>query len=308
MLFLQKLFLSILFFILIIPVSVLGFEIPNKPVGFVNDFANLYSADFRNKLETNLENFNQKTTVEISVTTIPSLDNQTIEEMSTAIFEKWKIGKKGKDNGLLLLISKNEHKVRIEVGYGLEPIITDGRAGRIIREQISPRFKAGNFEDGTWTAISQIEDDIASQKGPDQIENLHNQIKDFFWPVTKVIAELLFRSGFIILIFPLMAYLGAFLGRSKDIWPGGLIGGILGLILGLVFGTLIALLLSTVILSTLGLFLDYLLSKNYKQRIQAGHPTDFWSSGGGFWGGGGGGGFSGFGGGSSGGGGASGDW
>jgi uncharacterized protein len=304
--FFRKIFLANILLVLFFPLSILAFDIPDKPSSFVNDFASLYSADFKNKLETNLSDFETKTTSEISVVTIPSLGDKSIEEEAISIVDKWKIGKKGKDNGLLLLISKNDKKVRIEVGYGLEPVITDGRSGRIIREQISPAFKVGNFEAGTWAAVTQIEEYISSNKSPDEIEMTHNKIKDAFWPITKVIAEFLFQSGFIIFIFPLLAYFAAFLGRSKRIWPGGLMGGVLGFILGLVFGTIIALFLSTLILGLLGLFLDFLLSKNYQQRQQLGKSTSFWGSGGGFFGRSGG--FGGFGGGSSGGGGASGDW
>lgn len=307
---LKKVVLLFLTFFLVSPKLILAFDIPNRPSGFVSDFANLYSANFKNQLENNLSDFEKQTTAEIAVVTVPSLGGSTIEELATNIFDKWKIGKKGRDNGVLLLVSKNDRKVRIEVGYGLEPVITDGRSGRIIREQISPHFKNEDFEGGTQAAISQLESYISSNKGPDQIENLHAGLKDTFWPITKVVTELLLRSGLIILIFPILAYLVAFMARSKNIWAGGVVGGFLGFLLGLALGTLLALILSTSILALLGILLDFLLSRNYRQRTQKGHPTDFWSSGGGFWGssGFGSGGFGGFGGGSSGGGGASGDW
>ncbi len=304
--FFKKIFLVSMVLAFLFPVSLFAFDLPSNPSGFVNDYASLYSADFKNKLEANLSDFEKQTTSELSVVTIPELGDKSIEEQAVSIFEKWKIGKKGKDNGLLLLISKNDRKVRIEVGYGLEEVITDGRSGRIIREQIAPAFKANNFEGGTWAAITQLEDYISSNKSPDELEATHNKVKDTFWPITKVIAEELFKSGFIIFIFPLFAYLGAFLGRSKKIWPGGLIGGVFGFLLGLVFGTIFALFLATSILGLLGLLLDYILSKNYKERIDSGRSTGFFSSGGGFFGRSGG--FGGFGGGSSGGGGASGDW
>src|SRR5213079_2508524 len=97
----------------------------------------------------------------------------------------------------------------------------------------------------------------------------HGSIKDVFWPITQVVVEGLFRSGLIVLIFPLIAYLAAFLGRSKSIWAGGAIGGFLGFLMGLAIGTILALIISTGILAVMGLLLDLLLSRNYQQRLKA---------------------------------------
>lgn len=83
-----------------------------------------------------------------------SLDGDTIENFAVRLFEQWKIGKKGKDNGVLLLIAINERKLRIEVGYGLESTITDGKAGEIIREVITPEFKKNNYYEGILNKIS----------------------------------------------------------------------------------------------------------------------------------------------------------
>ena len=129
----------------VFPFKVSGLEFP-RPIGFVNDFAEIFSNGFKSKLEKDLSDFEKETSTEIAVVTIRSLKADSIDNYAVRLFEQWKIGKKDKDNGLLLLIAKNERKIKIEVGYGLEPVVTDGRAGRIIRAEMRPAFKKGNYE------------------------------------------------------------------------------------------------------------------------------------------------------------------
>lgn len=93
---------------------------------------------------------------EISIVTLPSLNDKPIEMVSRELFDKWRIGKLDKDNGLLLLIAMKERKVRIETGYGLEAQITDGVAGQIIREDLAPELSKGNYEMGTTQALNAI--------------------------------------------------------------------------------------------------------------------------------------------------------
>jgi len=254
------------------------------PTGYVNDFGRLFSTAFRQSLETNLGDFEVETTAELAVVTIESLEEQTIEQAAVELFEQWKIGKKDQDNGLLILIAHQDRKMRIEVGYGLEPVITDGRAGRIIREQMSPAFKEDDFEGGVQAAVDKIQDYIISGTPPLEAE---------------VPVKISVINPFLIFLFLFLLWPAAFWGRSKRIWPGGIVGAILGLIVGSLLGAFL--------LGFWGLFLDWLFSRNYKKLKKSGRSTGFWSSRGGFSGGGGGGG-GGFGGGSSGGGGASGGW
>ena len=99
-----------------------------KPYGFANDYANVLNSSQRNELEEYLRNIEEKSSVEIAVAIFDSI-GYPIEEYANLLFEKWGIGKKGKDNGILILVSIKERLIRIEVGYGLEGIITDGIAG-----------------------------------------------------------------------------------------------------------------------------------------------------------------------------------
>lgn len=271
-----------------------------KPTGYVNDFAGLYSTGFKNDLENDLSNFEKANGAEIAVATVKSLEGNDIEGYAVELFEDWKIGKKGKDNGLLLLISKDDRKIRIEVGYGLEPYITDGRAGEIIRNLMSPEFKKENYESGTMFAVTQLKKYI-SDKDIAPMESAGQSVSNDAWGEV-------FGLG-IVVIYILATYLASFLGRTKEIWPGGAIGAVLGGIGGLFFAAFIGLLLGVVFLGGLGLLLDFILTKNYQRRKAKGLPTGFFHTWGGFSGGGGSsGGFGGFGGGSSGGGGGSGGW
>lgn len=287
--------LGFLLFFLFSAFPLLAANFP-QPTGFVNDFAEMLSPPFREALEQELQEFEKETTAEIAVVTIDSLESDSIEEVAVRLFEQWKIGKKGEDNGLLVLIAKEDRKMRIEVGYGLEPVITDGRAGRIIREQMRPAFRGEDYDQGVKLAVDQVKEYIRSGQPPSESEVIQEKTSSAFpWIVVGVVA---------------LVYISAFLARSKRFWPGGIIGGVIGGIVGLILGALLTMVLLAIGLGLLGLILDYILSRNYKKLKKAGKSTGFFSSWGGFssGGGGGGGGFGGFGGGSSGGGGASGGW
>ena len=132
---------------LLLTVGPLAKEIPDYQ-GFVSDYANLLSGSERTSLEMKLREFNSSTSTQIAVLTINSLEGETIEDFAIRVAEKWKVGQKGLDNGAIFLISKNDHRLRIEVGQGLEGIIPDIIAGRIINNIIVPEFKAGNFSRG----------------------------------------------------------------------------------------------------------------------------------------------------------------
>mgnify|MGYP001589041260 CR=1 FL=1 len=271
-----------------------------SPTGFVNDFAGLYTSQFKFQMESDLTAFEKQTGSEIAVVTIKSLEGMDIESYAVSLFEKWKIGKKGKDNGLLLLISKEDRKIKIEVGYGLEPYITDGRAGEIIRNQMTPEFKNENYETGTLNAVNQIKKYLIDQDvAPKTAAGSSNNSEDSFWLV---------MAGLFVL-YSLITYIASFLGRTKEIWSGAVLGAVLGGIGGFLLKSTVVLIIGAVSIGLMGLFFDWILSRNFQIRKKKGLPTDFFHTWGGFSrGGGGGGGFGGFGGGSSGGGGGSGGW
>lgn len=119
-----------------------------EPRGYVTDQAGLLKPQTARHLEGLITYINQKTTAEVAVVTLNSIEPYTIEDYAVRLFEDWGIGRKGKDNGVLLLVALKERRVRIEVGYGLEGAITDGTAGEIIRRIITPDFKEGLYDQG----------------------------------------------------------------------------------------------------------------------------------------------------------------
>jgi uncharacterized protein len=113
----------------------------------------LLKEDQRADLEKKLEEIERTSSVQIVIVTIPSLEGEPLEDYSIRLAEKYRIGQKGLNNGVIILVAKTERKVRIEVGYGLEPVIPDGLAGRIIREQITPRFRENDYYGGLNSAV-----------------------------------------------------------------------------------------------------------------------------------------------------------
>ncbi len=131
-------------------------EVPERPKSWVNDFTGTLSRDEILALEKKLMAFERETTNQIVVVLIPSLKGDNLEEFSIRLAEKWKVGQKGKNNGVILLIVKNDRRIRIEVGYGLEGVLPDALAGSIIRQEIAPRFRAGQFYQGIEAGINAI--------------------------------------------------------------------------------------------------------------------------------------------------------
>lgn len=127
--------------------ALLAAEVPFL-AGRVNDTADLVTSSTRMELEALLKEHEDSTSNQVVVLTIRSLEGDVLEEYSMKVVETWKLGRKEKDNGVLLLVAKDDRKVRIEVGQGLEGVLTDLVAGSIIRKDIIPRFRDGDFEGG----------------------------------------------------------------------------------------------------------------------------------------------------------------
>ena len=130
-----------IFLALLVSFSVYGQNLALKPVGHINDFANILDSQTKQNLETKLRKYRDKTSIEVAVVTVASLEGLTVEQYTLNIAQRWGVGNKKKDTGIVLLIAPNERKMRIEVGYGIEPDLTDSQAGRIIQNTIIPYFK-----------------------------------------------------------------------------------------------------------------------------------------------------------------------
>lgn len=124
--------------------------------GRVVDGANILDAQARQQIEEKLSAFEAKTSDQVVVATLPSLQGTTIEDYGNRLFRHWKLGTKKNDNGVLLLVAPNERKVRIEVGYGLEGALTDALSKIIISTAIAPRFKQGDFAGGINAGVDAI--------------------------------------------------------------------------------------------------------------------------------------------------------
>ncbi len=130
-------------------------EIPAL-TGRVVDLAHALTPDERASLSTALQAHEERTGNQVAVLILPSLEGEPIEEYSHRVATSWKLGRKGTDNGVLLLVALKERKLRIEVGYGLEGTLTDLRSAHIIRDDIAPRFRAGDIPGGIGAGVDAI--------------------------------------------------------------------------------------------------------------------------------------------------------
>lgn len=141
-------------------------SIPDKPLNHVVDLAGIINNNVETSLNKYLLELEQKTTAQMVVLTIKSLEGESLEDLSITIaHDKWKLGQKGKDNGVLLLISLQDRKYRFETGYGIEGILPDSLTGSIGREYLVPYFRKGDYSAGIVKATLTVINIIASDAG-----------------------------------------------------------------------------------------------------------------------------------------------
>ena len=291
-----------------------------QPGGRVNDFASVLNPEQKSALENRLLAAEQKTGAELAVVTLDSLDGGEIDDFPHRLLNRWGVGKKGKDNGVMLLVAIRDRAARIEVGYGLESILPDSLAGRILREQLFPAFRQSRYADGLRAAAGRVAEIV--ERGEKPVAEAPRAASGM--PVTETVGMVLFVSVFVGLGFFL---LGAGLGSRVSflILFGSFFGGMPLGVFGHValggkapLGTMCLDVLAGV--AAVGGFIvgrrNPASFRNQNGRYRSGSVGGPWiwgaSNGSGSSGGGGGfssgGGGGGFGGGSSGGGGASGRW
>jgi len=223
----KKIFITLSFFIF----TGTGFceeaGLPNY-AGYVNDYANILSDGTKDKLTALFAEIENKTTSQLAVLTIDTLSPLDIETYAVKLFEKWGIGQKGKNNGVLILVAVKDRAVRIEVGYGLEGAIPDALADNIIKKTMVPFFKNGDYDTGVLQAAAAISKLIAGEYNVDisELDNIKIEapskkfsIFDFLFPILVII--MLIRRSFF-WFFPIPRR-----GRGKGgYWyPGGGFGG-----------------------------------------------------------------------------------
>jgi uncharacterized protein len=142
---------------LLLCLAAFAFALDFPPLtGRVVDQANIMTPEARSELETKLKDLEDKSSIQLVVATVKSLQGGDIETYANELFRTWKLGQAQKNNGVLLLVAPNEHKVRIEVGYGLEGTLTDALSSVIISSAIVPRFKTGDFSGGITRGVDGI--------------------------------------------------------------------------------------------------------------------------------------------------------
>lgn len=199
---------------------------PESPQGWVSDFAGILSEDTKSQISGLLDDVKRATGAEIAVVTVSSLDGMTVEEYAVRLFEKWGIGEKEQDNGVLFLVAPNERKVRIEVGYGLEPVITDGRAGEIIRETILPFFRADDYDQGVLQGSRRIAALITDTEFVPSVPIPRPQPQQDVTPLPIKVGVMLFFALFIALGFLALGYALRQKGQGFFLIWGAFFGGI----------------------------------------------------------------------------------
>lgn len=150
----------ILLILFVIPAIVCAQHIP-EATGWVNDFAGVIPADYQEKLNALIQELEESTSAEIAVVTIDSIAPYGENDYARMLFDNWKPGKKGKDNGVLILLAVKERRWRIETGYGVEGILPDGLCGEIGRNYMVPYFKQSNYGQGLYYGVAAIAQVIA---------------------------------------------------------------------------------------------------------------------------------------------------
>jgi len=142
-------------FLFLLPL-VFALKVPPPPDGYVNDRAGFLSPSEKAQLENVLRAFEDRTSNQVVVATFPALEGESLEDFSMQLAEAWKAGQAKRDNGVIFLIFRNDRKMRIEVGYGLEGVLTDALSGQILREVVAPYFRTGNYADGIRAGVEAI--------------------------------------------------------------------------------------------------------------------------------------------------------
>jgi uncharacterized protein len=205
-----------------------------KPQGYVSDFAGVVDAQSKAELENYASRVEQQTGAQMALVTIQSLNGEPIEDVANTIFRAWGVGKKGKDEGILMLLSVGDRRDRLEIGYGLEPVLPDGFNGEVLRS-MRPALRQGQYGDAMRAAASTIGNRIAQAKGVTLDTSLRQQRtyqpqqrNSIPWPL------LIFGIFILLMLFSRGGGGGGFLpglilgnmmGRGGGGWGGGSGGG-----------------------------------------------------------------------------------
>jgi uncharacterized protein len=194
-----------------------------KPQGYVSDFAGVIDAASKAELESYCTRVEQQTGAEIALVTIQSLSQEPIEDVANTIFRAWGVGKKGKDEGILLLLAVGDRRDRLEVGYGLEPILPDGFSGEVLRS-MRPSLRQGQYGEALRAAAATIGSRVAQAKGVTLDTSLRRRVnteqpQSLPWPLI---------IGGIVLVLLFMRRGGRGGGGFGGFLPGLILGNMMG--------------------------------------------------------------------------------
>lgn len=260
----------------------------------------------QNQVSTLVQQINTSRTqkdYQFGILVIKSLDGNAIEDYSIKVARAWGVGDKTTSNGVLLLVVVNDHKLRIEVGRGLEGDLTDAESGRIIRNTITPQFKKGDYYSGISLGVQDIAAQVTGR--PEQDSSARNQMA---LPIGSSFSSDVLFWIFIVAI-NIIPWFFAIMARTKSWWLGGIIGGTVGVVVATIAAWALWSIIMLVVVMMVGFLLDWAVSRNYARHVEHGILPNWWA--GGSWmggGGSGGGGGGSFGGGGFSGGGSSGSW
>jgi uncharacterized protein len=178
--------------------------------GRVNDYAGVMSREQLQSLEAQLALFEQETGHQVAVLTIPTLDGEDIEGFSIRVAESWKIGKKGFDNGVILVVAVKDRRLRLEVGYGLEGVLPDAIANQIITQYIVPRFRAQDYAGGIITGTDAVLKVIKKEPLPETARKKGGEQA----PGLNSLAMLIITLA----LFGLMAFASSTSRRRNSVW------------------------------------------------------------------------------------------
>lgn len=191
-----------LFLLLLIPSILFGADL--TPTGWVNDYTGLLTTEQVNSLNNKIANFEKKTDIELTFAIVPTLEDRDIESYANELFKKWGVGKKDRNNGLLVVIAPNERKWRVEVGYGLEAYLTDYQSQELAEGNFKPNFRAGDYFSGIDGFVDATTKHLGSSTWEDRMAYKEKQEKadheawvNFWWNFLYVVLSII---GLIIIV------------------------------------------------------------------------------------------------------------
>ena len=213
------------------PAAAAGPAVPASPPDYVVDLAGVIDDGAEARTNAMLRELEQQTTAQVVVLTLPTLDGESLEAFSIDLaHNRWKLGQKGKDNGILLTLAMQERKYRVEVGYGLEGVLPDSLVGSLGRQVLVPAFRAGDFGGGIAAMAGELATRVAADSGvtlsaaPPVAVRRSGRSTGKPGPLATVLALLLIPLFIYLLIrHPqlLIMMLLSSRGGGRDSWGGG---------------------------------------------------------------------------------------